>query len=109
MFKITASEPLLIRYSVPLMEMKIPSHCSRFKRSRRKMAARSAVMAGVKVAIKVALATVEYCRPANWEPLFRVTPVRPIRTRRSQQSLGGSSCFSPRIFMMMNKVPLKKM
>ena len=42
------------------MEMKIPSHWSKFKRSRKKMAASSAVMAGVKVAIRVALATVEY-------------------------------------------------
>lgn len=69
----------------------MPSHSMGRSFSRRKMAASRAVEAGVVEAMRVALPTLEYCRPENWAMLLKATPVSPMSTRAVRQSRRGRS------------------
>ena len=97
---------MLIKYNVPDIEIIIPIHCNKANLSRKNTKANKDVTAGVIAAIKVALATVEYCSPVNCEPLFKLTPVIPIIISGNQQLLGGIKSFLCVIFINKNKVAL---
>ncbi|MCD8359798.1 MAG: hypothetical protein LUC29_02930 [Acidaminococcaceae bacterium] len=102
-FKITASDPLLSRYSASHRLLQIPSHCRRCSRSWISTKLSKAVTIGVSVAIMVKLVTVEYCRPVNWVTLLIQTPRMPMVNNAGQVLRGGSS-FSPRQASIANSV-----
>ena len=96
---------MLTRNSAPATESRIPSSSMGSRRSRRKIRATSAVTAGVVVAMRVALLTVESCRPVNWAILLSATPVMPMSSRAGIRRSGGRSG-SPRQRMNAKKVML---
>ncbi len=84
----------------------MPSHWTGKRRSRRKSAASKAVTAGVVEAIRVALPTMEYCRPVNWATLFTATPVTPMQNNGKRHVGGGNSGVVCRQRMIRKSVPL---
>ena len=87
----------------------MPSHWMGKSRSRRKSTASKAVTAGVVEAIRVALPTVEYCKPVNWATLFTATPVTPIQNSGKRLARGGSSGVLRRQRMIRKIVALIRM
>ena len=91
----TASEPWLMTSRAPRKDKTMPPQASKLSRSRTKMTAMNAVIAGLAAAISVQFVTVEMASPVNCMTLLRPMPVAPMRMSPRTQSRGGSRC-SPR-------------
>ena len=87
---ITLSEPWLMTSSAPRKDRTMPPQVSRLSRSRTKMTAMNAVMAGLAAAISVQFVTVEIARPVNCMTLLSPMPVTPMKKRPRRQLRGGS-------------------